>query len=193
MNKYILGLIFYVTAFGAYSKNVELNSPIPTTQVNTNKQSFPNLISSGNYLPIGETTFSILFWDLYKSKLFTTSGSYPISLKSESLIFHINYLVDISSEDLINRTVEQWKLLGVKKIKYEGYIEQLKELWPDIKEGDSLAVLVEQHKSDFYFNDEYLGSIHDPSFGQLFIDIWLSKDTSQPSLRAELLGDNDYE
>jgi hypothetical protein len=27
-----------------------------------------------------------------------------------------------------------------------------------------------------------------PKFGQIFIDIWLAKNTSQPDLRKELLG-----
>lgn len=151
-------------------------------------QSLSNLLSSQSFTTTGETTFSILFWDLYKSKLLTTSGKYPISTEEDSLIFHINYLADISSEDLIMRTVEQWQHLGIKEEVYKNYLQPLASIWPNITSGDSLALHLKNDQSAFYFNDRYLGAIEDPHFGQLFIDIWLSNKTSQPDLRAELLG-----
>ena len=43
-------------------------------------------------------------------------------------------------------------------------------------------------KSAFYFNDNLVGSIEDPMFGPLFVDIWLSEKTSEPKLRQQLLG-----
>ena len=66
-------------------------------------------------------------------------------------------------------------------------------MWPNIVNGDSLALLIQNDKSTFYFNDRHLGVIEDANFGQLFIDIWLSQNTSQPTLRIELLGDSYYE
>jgi hypothetical protein len=157
------------------------------------KESLTSIMSSKAFVPTGSTTFSILFWDLYKSTLYSTSGRYPLTSKSESLIFHINYLADISSEDLIIRTIEQWQHLGIGEKRYSHYVTALTNLWPDIKDGDSLALLIKNNQSDFYFNDVYIGTIDEPKFGQLFIDIWLSKNTSQPELRAELLGDSYYE
>jgi len=131
----------------------------------------------------------LLFWDLYTSTLMTTTGKYPISVENEKLIFHIKYLADINSDDLIVRTVEQWQHIGLEEKEYLKYIDSLQALWPDINKGDSLALLMQKGKSVFYYNGEYLGVIDDAEFGQQFIDIWLSKNTSQPSLREELLGD----
>ena len=37
-------------------------------------------------------------------------------------------------------------------------------------------------------NGQYIGSIKAAEFGRFFIDIWLAEKTSQPKLRAQLLG-----
>lgn len=136
---------------------------------------------------IGETTFSILFWDLYKSKLLTTTGKYPVDNKQETLIYEIHYLADISKNDLIKRTIEQWQHIGVPEKSFKGFIPQLEKIWPNITKGDTLSLLIYSKGSAFYFNQQYIGAIEAPEFGNTFLDIWLSKKTSQPKLRSELL------
>jgi hypothetical protein len=150
-------------------------------------------LDKGGFISIGESTFSILFWDLYKSELLTTSGTYPVETDKSNLLFDIDYLADISSEDLIERTIGQWQHLGVMPEIYQRYLPTLKEIWPDIKKGDSLSLLIDEGRSLFYFNDKYIGAINSPEFGQIFIAIWLSEKTSQPDLRRELLGSITYE
>lgn len=174
--------------------NVTKSTVVEELSLTTLKeQSLVNVMASQAFTVMGETTFSILFWDLYKSTLFSTSGRYPLTSKSDALIFQINYLADISREDLIMRTVEQWQHLAMNEKMYQRYLADLETIWPNISKGDSLALLVEDNQSTFYFNGIRIGVIEDPNFGQLFIDIWLSENTSQPSLRAELLGDSYYE
>tara|TARA_B100000809_G_scaffold187606_1_gene185917 strand:+ start:44 stop:604 length:561 start_codon:yes stop_codon:yes gene_type:complete len=151
------------------------------------------VLKDHNYIQVGETTFSILFWDLYKSKLQTTSGKYPIESENDKLIYMINYLADISGKDLIERTVEQWQHLKINPEKYQAYIPVLEKIWPDIEEGDTLSLHVNNNKSFFYFNNELVGEVEDQEFSQLFLDIWLSEKTSEPELRLELLGINNNE
>jgi len=190
---FILSLVLNSTSAESMSTPSSSTLIDQTAQSSIKKENLTNLMSSTVFIATGTTTFSILFWDLYKSTLYSTSGRYPLTTKSDSLIFHINYLTDISSENLIGRTIEQWQHLGIEENRYSHYIAELKKLWPNITDGDSLALLIQNNKSVFYFNDLYIGTIDDPNFGQLFIDIWLSKKTSQPTLRTELLGDSYYE
>jgi hypothetical protein len=146
------------------------------------------VLDTRSFMSVGETTFSILFWDLYTSQLLTTSGKYPVKIASDSVLFTIHYLADISSDDLIGRTVEQWQHLGIPSEKYQSYLPALKTIWPDIKEGDSLSLLIDQGRSVFYFNQAYIGVINASEFGQVFLAIWLAENTSEPKLRRELLG-----
>jgi hypothetical protein len=78
--------------------------------------------------------------------------------------------------------------LGIAEDKYQIYIPLLKNMWPDIQKGDNLSILIHQGRSTFYFNNHYLGFIDEVEFGEIFLAIWLSENTSQPSLRNELLG-----
>jgi hypothetical protein len=137
---------------------------------------------------IGKAVFSVFIWDVYESKLSTSSGQYPEISKNGTLIYKINYLRSITSKELIQRTIEQWQHLGIKEDVYNAFIPQLKEIWPNVTSGDSLALVIEQNSSAFYFNNQFAGSIEDADFTPLFLDIWLSKNTSEPKLRTALLG-----
>lgn len=146
-----------------------------------------NIIESQKFIELGKTTFSIFLWDIYQSKLLTSSGSYPIIDNSDQLIYEITYLKDISAKDLLERTIEQWQHIGVELGKYQVYIPVLQQMWPDIHKGDTLSLIFDKQSSAFYYNQELLGVIDSPQFGPMFIDIWLDKNTSQPDLRKELL------
>jgi hypothetical protein len=175
---------FYVYLILIFSLQSFISVQVMGKSLNT----LENIIQEQDYIPIGETTFSILFWDLYKSKLLTTTGTYPIKTDKDKLLYQIKYLTDISSKDLVNRTVEQWQHLGVAPELYAAYLPILNKIWPDIEEGDSLSLYVNNNKSVFYFNNNLIGEINQPEFSQLFLDIWLSEKTSEPNLRLELLG-----
>lgn len=138
---------------------------------------------------VGKAQFSVLFWDIYQSRLYTATGEYQGV--NAPLIFEINYQRDIRKDELIERTIEQWQQLGLLASEYDAYISPLNTLWPDIKQGDTLALRLSNSNSLFYFNDQYLGKIDDPKFAKTFLNIWLSENTSQPRLRKELLGINE--
>jgi hypothetical protein len=165
-----------------------------TTQIfhknvtNKRKKTHSTHLHKSTFKQIGVAKFSVLFWDIYQSKLYTTTGKYPLSRSKDKLLFEINYLRNIDSVELIKRTKEQWQHLNLAKNIYQKYLPELKRIWPNISKGDTLSLLIDNKRSNFYLNHKYIGSITEPEFGQHFIDIWLAKNTSQPLLRAQLLG-----
>ncbi len=179
---FILYSLFAVLLLILVSSSVYANHSFPSAS-----ETISDSLDEKNFIPIGQTTFTVLFWDIYTSQLYTTSGEYPLRGGNDNLLFDINYLTGIESEDLIKRTVEQWQHLDIPEDKYQVYLPMLKGMWPDIQEGDNLSILIEQDRSVFYFNKQYLGIIDDAKFGEMFLAIWLSEKTSQPSLRNELL------
>lgn len=138
---------------------------------------------------VGSALFSVLFWDIYNSTLYTESGKYNKDDSQQPLVFKIDYLRDISRDDLIERTIEQWQHLDISEKEYLQFLPLLTEIWPNISAGDSLTLLIKDQKSFFYFNDIYIGHVEDESFGPLFLSIWLSPKTSQKLLRKKLLGE----
>ena len=88
----------FLVHYSAWSNS---NSGSTLSQRSYDEKHLESILTYKPFVTTGKATFSILFWDLYKSHLRTTSGTYPISLENEQLIFHIDYLADISNEDLI--------------------------------------------------------------------------------------------
>lgn len=148
----------------------------------------PKDFSQLKFKEVGRAQFSILFWDIYNSTLYTKSGSYLHEASTQSLIFEIEYLKDITKNDLLERTVEQWKHLNIPESEYSKFIPTLNIIWPDISSGDKLAMLVQNKQSVFFFNNLRVGHIEQKEFSKLFLDIWLSPRTSQEKLREQLLG-----
>jgi len=165
-------------------------SPKKGAYKNQTKKEINSQLNKNHFKRVGTANFSVLFWDIYQSTLLTTSGKYPLSNKQEQLLFEINYLKDISSDELVKRTEQQWRHIGIPVGSYQAFIPKIKQLWPDIKKGDTLSLVIKNQQSAFYFNQKYIGSITEPTFGQHFIDIWLASNTSQPKLREQLLGNS---
>ena len=141
---------------------------------------------------IGHAKMSVLFFDVYDIELLSKDknwqpDSYPQALK-------ITYLRDISKEDLLKATKEQWQHIQLKQPNENLWLKKLDAIWPDIKEGNGLTILVDPYKtSKFYFTSKehknlLIGEISDPGFGPAFLDIWLGENTSEPKLRKRLIG-----
>ena len=136
---------------------------------------------------VGEARLDVFIWPVYHSRLYTADGSYVTGQRPVRL--EIEYLRDIDADDLVARTGAEWRHLNVTHERRQRWLARLTDLWPDVTEGDILSLVVdERNVSTFYRNGERLGTLEDPEFGQQFLDIWLSPDTSRPELRLAMLG-----
>ncbi|WP_133407613.1 chalcone isomerase family protein [Parashewanella tropica] len=148
---------------------------------------FPDMESDTNQLKkLGGASFSFLFWDLYKSTLYTSNANKPRD--ANEVLFKIQYKRDIDKKDLVEQTQVQWEHLKLPPKEYQSYLPELENIWPNVKKGDTLALLVSNKGSSFYLNQACIGTIADPHFGKRFLDIWLSPNTSEPKQRKRLLG-----
>jgi hypothetical protein len=138
---------------------------------------------------VGEAKLKILFWDVYNSTLYSQTGEYQAGQFPQAL--KIQYLRDIDAEDLIERTKDEWEKLGINQELFNQWIPLLTDIFPNIKEGDTLLLNVsENHQSEFFFNGETIGKITDRTFGKSFLRIWLDENCSYPKVRNKLIGLN---
>ncbi|NTS77756.1 chalcone isomerase family protein [Catenovulum sp. SM1970] len=143
--------------------------------------------SQTQFRSVGQAELSLMFWSIYTSELFTHNGQYQRGQRP--LKFTINYNIDVKAADLIEKTHEEWDKQSLKHPNKEQWTSSLTNIWPNLKEGDQLSLLItENNTSIFYLNSQEIGQIEDPDFGQFFIDIWLSEKTSRPELRRSLIG-----
>lgn len=145
------------------------------------------LQAAGELEKVGEARLKVMFWSVYDSRLYAPDGVYQPGKRPLKL--EIEYLRDIRAEDLVKRTGKEWEDLGVTHERQGEWMEKLLALWPDVSKNDVLTLeLNADNHATFYRNAERLGTIDDGAFGQHFIDIWLSPETSRPELRLALIG-----
>ncbi|NVJ56624.1 MAG: chalcone isomerase family protein, partial [Vibrionaceae bacterium] len=104
----------------------------------------------------------------------------------------IDYQRDISSQQLLEATDEQWQKLGYQTPMRKQWLVQLKTIFPDIKKGQQLAYVTDGKTGQFYYQHkgqvDAIGSISDETLNDAFLAIWLSPNTQYPKLRKQLIG-----
>jgi len=139
---------------------------------------------------VGEARLRVLFWSIYNSRLYTPTGSY--SGEERPLRLEIEYLINVKSSALVDRTAKEWDTMGRDHPRQDAWLTRLDQLWPDIGKSDVLTLEVDENNvSTFFHNGRRLGRVDDPAFGAQFLAIWLSEDCTRPSLREELIGATD--
>ncbi len=135
----------------------------------------------------GSARLKVLFWEVYQSHLFTPANS--CAEEARPLYLEIEYLRDIKGSALVEQTAKEWREQGLESPEQARWLEQLDALWPDVASGDRIGLYLDRRgEATFYFNDQPLGRISEPSFGRDFVGIWLAENTTRPNLRQQLLG-----
>jgi len=136
---------------------------------------------------VGKAEMRWLMFPLYQVSLKTADGRYQEGQYPQSL--DITYRRNIDKEDLLTATNQQWQRLGVAAGDRQKWLTQLGQIWPSIKRGDQLNLIVQANGSNYFsYNGSNIGGINDPRFGREFLAIWLSPKTSQPGIRQLLIG-----
>lgn len=136
---------------------------------------------------IGKGVLKYYLWDVYEASLFSESGK--INAKEEFALV-LRYFLDLKGEKIAQRSIEEMKGVGcTDSLKHKSWLLEMKKLFPDVGPGVSLkGVRLADGRASFYRNDVFLGEINDQQFAECFFNIWLSEKTSEPELRAQLLG-----
>ena len=137
---------------------------------------------------VGEARLTKFFWTIYDSRLYTATGTYR-GIEPD-LVLEITYQREISCEQLIKSTRNEWQALSLyTKAQSEGWLDKLRNMWPDVTKGDVLRLQVDHDmNSHFYFNGDPIGSIEKPKFTRHFLSIWLSPDSRYSELQQQLTG-----
>lgn len=137
---------------------------------------------------VGRGEMSWLFMDIYQVSLHSADGHYVDQKYPQAL--QIRYQRDFKKEWLIKATAEEWQKMNIATQLYKPWLAEFVSLWPDVNSGDTLTFLVAKNgQGSFYHNDFLLGDIKNPDLTRAFLDIWLSKKTSEPDLRRQLIGE----
>ncbi|CAM2973412.1 chalcone isomerase family protein [Vibrio mytili] len=145
---------------------------------------------------VGEAQLTWFIFDVYSSRLKSPNGQYMVSddVSPHPFALEIRYQRDISKQQLLEVTEEQWQKLGFDQVSRSNWISELNKMFVDVRKGDELTYLTDGKTGQLIYrqaNDATYykrGVVSDESMNDAFLSIWLSPRTEYPLLRKQLIG-----
>ena len=108
----------------------------------------------------------------------------------QPLALELIYARSLVGEQIASRSLKEMSHIGaVSDEQSARWLQAMVRLFPDVRGGDRLTgVQRPGQAARFFFNGLLRGEVPDADFTRLFFGIWLSPRTSEPRLRAQLLG-----
>ena len=127
---------------------------------------------------------------VYEARLWVAAPALGAAWASVPLALEIEYARRLGGTQIAERTLaEMGRQAEIDAARREQWLANLKSLIPDVAEGDRITGVQRPGESTRLFvNGRLQGELRDPAFTRLFFGIWLSKGSSEPTLRDALLG-----
>ncbi|MEJ6472800.1 chalcone isomerase family protein [Pseudoalteromonas piscicida] len=137
---------------------------------------------------VGETSrMTYLFWDVYDASLYAPQGNFS---KERPFVLELKYLRALNGKDIAVRSLQEMQKQGFENPTLgQQWLTQMKQIFPDVSKNTRLfGVKTPAGYTQFYQGQELIGEVKDSDFTHWFFNIWLGEKTSEPQMRAELLG-----
>lgn len=127
---------------------------------------------------------------IYDAALWSLAPVPPGNPLGAALALEMRYARTLSGSSIADRSLDEMKRVGdFSQADGQRWLDAMKQAFPDVKAGDRITGV---HRpgigAAFFVNGRASGEVRDAQFAQLFFGVWLSPRTSQPALRAALLG-----
>jgi hypothetical protein len=127
---------------------------------------------------------------IYDARLW--AGATPITSDwaAGPFALELQYARGLKGEQIAERSLVEMRRQGeITEPVAERWLGQMRQLFPDVQEGDRITGLnVPGTGARFFLNGSLRGEPRETDFARRFFGIWLSPRTSEPGLRESLLG-----
>lgn len=136
---------------------------------------------------VGEGRLKFLFWSVFDAALYAPGGIWS---EDKPFALSLSYLRDLKGEDIVEASIDEMRKQAMDdEATLKRWGEEMAKIFFDVDDQTTLTGIVDQDGHTlFYRNGEPAGVIRDPDFSRRFFDIWLGEKTSEPKLRAQLIG-----
>ena len=139
---------------------------------------------------LGAATLRFLGLDIYAARLWVPNGFNAITYAQSPLALELTYLRALSGQRIAERSLKEMRrqsTLGAAQ--EQAWLDAMLQAFPDVKAGDRISGLhTPGVGARFWFNAVERPAVRDAEFSRLFFGIWLSEASSEPQMRASLLG-----
>ena len=138
----------------------------------------------------GQGLLRVWGFEVYRARLWVGPRFNPADHASDALALELEYLRAFSAASIASRSIEEMRRQQpIAPDQGERWQRALQAVLPDVRAGDRLLGLYRPGQAaQFRQPNRALGEVPDPLFARLFFGIWLAPTTSEPGLRAALLG-----
>lgn len=138
----------------------------------------------------GQGTLRFLGMHIYDARLWAPGPVRPDAVDRTVLALELQYARSLKGPLIAERSIEEMRRVGDFSAEQgQRWETVMTRMFPDVRASDRIFGL--QRPGDgarFLFGERFLGEVRDAEFARLFFGIWLSPRTSEPALRAALLG-----
>ena len=136
---------------------------------------------------VGEGRLKYLFWSVFDASLYAPNGVWS---EGQPFALSLSYLRDLEGSAIVEASIDEIKSQGMTdESTLDRWAMQMAEIFPDVDDTTTITGVVDENRhAHFYRNGELIGTVPDPEFSRYFFNIWLGEQTSQPTLRSQLLG-----
>ncbi len=135
----------------------------------------------------GEAVMRFFGLKVYDIRLWTAAKPHD---HGDVFALELVYDLGLKGREIAKRSIDEMRKQGFQdEAKLNEWNQAMVGAFPDVKQGDTLVgVSMPGKGARFYAKDKFIAEIPDPAFAKAFFDIWLSPKTSEPALRARLIG-----
>jgi len=139
--------------------------------------------------PAGEGQMRFLGMQIYDARLWVDARFKPERFDAHPLALELRYHRAFSAAAIARRSLtEMQRQRELAPELAQRWERMLAQLLPDVQPGDRLlGVYLPGEGMQLWRGAQLLGTLREPELARLFFGIWLSPQTSEPSLRAALL------
>jgi Chalcone isomerase-like len=166
----VLAFVALVASAAAMTRPLELGSTISSTK------------------PYGSGSLTWLFFTAYDATLWTDASQWSMNVP---FALTLRYRMGFSTDEMVERTLQEMAKVSSATTKdaLGRFGAALKRAFPPVKDGDRITALyMPGQGTQFFHNGAPTVTLAGTAFAEPFFGIWLSAKTSEPKLRAALLG-----
>jgi hypothetical protein len=138
----------------------------------------------------GEGRLTWLGLSIYEARLWTQPGFDAARFSEADFALELIYARALDGQRIAERSLtEMERNAKLGEAQRERWLSAMSRLFPDVAAGDRITGLhLRGNGARFFHNGQARGEVPDTAFAGRFFGIWLSAQTSEPSLRKALLG-----
>ncbi|MDH4288640.1 MAG: chalcone isomerase family protein [Aquincola sp.] len=138
----------------------------------------------------GQGKLRYLGLHVYDAALWSAQPVDAASVERAVVALELRYARALRGNLIAERSLEEMRRIGdIDDDAGERWLAAMKRIFPDVAAGDRITgVHWPGTGARFHVNGRFVDEVADATFARLFFGVWLSARTSQPQLRAALLG-----